>query len=269
MAKLNASLGTGVNRRLAKCALSSNSMTRRRELRGAENYVATPPPRARCLMHAPRFCGYCWIRIDRWSMIKEDGYNIKRCAPQNRLIYKVSAFTKIKGEHTSFYFTIRSGSAMAVYYFAKYALLPYRLYFLHFSTVIHPHRLRDVYWRSRDLLCSYHTILHVPAYIILPSAVGTVIYSPIRSDGEISWICDMHIDLRARIIVGVIYFTSFAITHFTVPSVLDFARRRLHLIKTHSSGACFRSRIGINKSHTVIRVQRRPPFYTVPLDCKS
>jgi len=34
--------GMGVNRRLAKCALSSNSMTRRRELRGTENYVATP-----------------------------------------------------------------------------------------------------------------------------------------------------------------------------------------------------------------------------------
>lgn len=123
-----------------------------------------------------------------------------------------------------------------------------------FSTVtrLHSHRVSAMSIDER----SSSFVPYVPAHIIPPSSSAM----NSKRGRKISWIRDADIDLRARASRHYLFRSSFVITHFTVPSVLDFARRRLHLIKTHGSGACFRDRIGINKSYTVTRISGNRHF---------
>lgn len=82
--------------------------------------------------------------------------------------YKVSAFTKMEGEQPLFYDLL---PYYLVYHFAKYALLPYRLYSLNCYTFTSPSSPRRLLTIERDLLCSYHTFLPTP---ILPSSSSSM-----------------------------------------------------------------------------------------------
>lgn len=207
---------------------------------------AAPPPRA-AMFNA---CAHAFADIA--ELESTDDRRSKRAdiilsGAHRGASYKVSAFTKIEGEQPLFYDLLRA--VLLVYHFAKYALLSYRLYSLNCYTFISPIvSAISIDDRGRSSLF----VSHVTAYIISP--FGSVHLASMNSRRGRNFMDLRCISIFARI-VGVIYFTSFAITHFTVPSGLDFARRRLHLIKTHSSGAYFRGRIGINKSYTVTRTQ--------------